>query len=485
MKLLFSLFDGVPSGLWFALVAATVAAGSIAAGAADHVGVEHAGVTGLAMFAAASWGVRTGGGKAAKALKTIQATCLRIAEGDFEARIIGVDQAGPWAEAENAVNDAIDRCDAFVRESTASLDAVCRGVYFRLIVLEGLNGAFQVAAKSINAAVRRQEQAVADARRDAENEKNLVVETIASGLAKLARKDMTARIGDELPQAYRRVTEDFNNAIAAIEAAMLQVRESAETIANGAAQLSSASDDLAQRTERQAESLEQSSAAMRGLQNVIDGAAQASGETQDHISSAKLDAIASGKVVQQTIAAVQTITESSQKIGATIGVIDEIAFQTNLLALNAGVEAARAGEAGRGFAVVASEVRELALRSAQAAKEIKALIAQSSGAVANGVELMTATSSAFDRIKDQITDIDGNIADIAGQALNQSSTLKQVNIAISEIDQTTQQNAAMAEQATAASRSLAQESDRLARMVGEFAIGERGASIRPDKALAA
>ena len=155
--------------------------------------------------------------------------------------------------------------------------------------------------------------------------------------------------------------------------------------------------------------------------------------------------------------------------------IDEIAFQTNLLALNAGVEAARAGESGRGFAVVATEVRALAQRSADAAKEIKELISKSSAEVANGVELVGATGEAFDRIKDQISVIDGGIADIAGQAIDQSSTLKQVNTAMGEIDQTTQQNAAMAEQATAACQSLAQESARLANMVAEFIVGEREA----------
>jgi methyl-accepting chemotaxis protein len=484
MKLLSSRFDAFGADLLGVAAALGLAAGAIAAGAMGYPAIEHAGAAGLALFAAATWRVGARARKSGAALKAIQTTCARIAEGDFEARIIGVDQAGPWGDAENAVNDAIDRCDAFVREATASLEAVCRGVYYRFILLEGLNGAFRVAAGTINDAVSRQEQAVADARRDAEAEKNRVVETIAKGLAKLAAKDMTARIDEELPEAYRRVRDDFNLAIVEIESAMLLVRQSAEAISNGAQEMAAASDDLAVRTERQAESLEESGAAIRELQTVIDATAHASGQTQEHISSAKHDAIQSVQVVHQTIAAVQIITETSQKIGAAIGVIDEIAFQTNLLALNAGVEAARAGEAGRGFAVVASEVRELALRSAQAAKEIKGLISQSSGAIGNGVELMKATSSAFDRIKDQITDIDSGIVDIAGRGLDHLATLKQVNIAMSEIDHTTQQNAAMAEQATAASRSLAQESDRLARMVGEFAIGGKEAPADA-KALAA
>jgi len=198
-------------------------------------------------------------------------------------------------------------------------------------------------------------------------------------------------------------------------------------------------------------------------------------KTQDNITAAKSDAVGSLAVVEKTIAAVASITNSSQQIGATVGVIDEIAFQTNLLALNAGVEAARAGEAGRGFAVVATEVRALAHRSATAAREIKAMIAQSSTAIATGVASMGATATAFNRIKDQIAMIDGGISDIAGQTLNQTSTLREVNIAIADIDQVTQQNAAMAEQANSACQSLAIECDKLAQMVAEFEVSGSGA----------
>jgi methyl-accepting chemotaxis protein len=160
--------------------------------------------------------------------------------------------------------------------------------------------------------------------------------------------------------------------------------------------------------------------------------------------------------------------DSSQKIGATIGVIDEIAFQTNLLALNAGVEAARAGDAGRGFAVVASEVRILAQRAAEAAQDIKKLISRCSTEVANGVELVGAAGRAFDQLNNQISAIDGGIADIAGQAVEQSGTLKEVNTAMGEMDIATQQNASMAEEAKAACQSLADESAQLTKMIAKF-----------------
>jgi methyl-accepting chemotaxis protein len=465
-------------------VAPALGGAAVGAGWFGYPAVEHAGVAALAVTAALAW-IRAGQATRFRAaLAAIETTCRRISKGDFEARIVGVDAKSGTAGAENAVNDAIDRCDAFVRESTAALDAVVRGVYYRFILLEGLNGSFRVAAESINASVRNHEKAVNEARRDAEAEKNHVVATIAAGLARLAGKDLTARLGDELPAAYGQLRNDFNSALEAMETAMQSVKDSAESIASGADEITAASNDLAQRTERQAANLEESTAAMRELSQVIDNAASASLHTQDNIATANSDAVASLAVVEKTIAAVNSITELSQQIGATIGVIDEIAFQTNLLALNAGVEAARAGDAGRGFAVVATEVRALAQRSATAAKEIKAIIAQSSSAISQGVQSMGATSQAFHRIKDQIEMIDGGISDIAGQALHQTSTLREVNIALSEIDTMTQQNAAMAEQANSACHSLAAESGKLAGMVAEFVVSG-AAPAREEKRRAA
>ena len=183
--------------------------------------------------------------------------------------------------------------------------------------------------------------------------------------------------------------------------------------------------------------------------------------------------------MQQSGQAMERIKDASDKIGAIIGVIDDIAFQTNLLALNAGIEAARAGDAGRGFAVVASEVRRLAQRSADAAKEIKGLSSQCSAEVANGVELVGATGRTFDHIRDQIGVIDGGIADIASQAVAQSGTIKEINTAISELDSTTQKNAAMGEQATASCRSLAEESAQLTNLLGSF-VFERFTNARAD-----
>jgi methyl-accepting chemotaxis protein len=166
------------------------------------------------------------------------------------------------------------------------------------------------------------------------------------------------------------------------------------------------------------------------------------------------------------------IESSSNQIGQIIGVIDEIAFQTNLLALNAGVEAARAGEAGKGFAVVAQEVRELAQRSAQAAKEIKTLVTTSSQQVELGVKLVDQAGGALRGILTQIVDVAGLVTDIASSTQEQSTGLAQVNTAVNQMDQMTQQNAAMVEETNASSQSLAREAEELARLVGHFRVGD-------------
>jgi methyl-accepting chemotaxis protein len=190
------------------------------------------------------------------------------------------------------------------------------------------------------------------------------------------------------------------------------------------------------------------------------------------VSQAKTDAEHSGAVVREAVSAMAEIETSAQQISQIIGVIDEIAFQTNLLALNAGVEAARAGDAGKGFAVVASEVRALAQRSAEAAKEIKALISASSQQVDKGVNLVGETGKALERIVTQVAQINGVVAEIAASAQEQATGLQQVNTAVNQMDQVTQQNAAMVEESTAASHALAQETEELARLIGRFEVGE-------------
>jgi methyl-accepting chemotaxis protein len=255
---------------------------------------------------------------------------------------------------------------------------------------------------------------------------------------------------------------------------MLNVISNTSAIRSGTEEISIASDDLARRTEQQAASLEETAAALDEITATVKKTADGATHARSVVSTAKSDAEQSSKIVNEAIDAMSGIEKSSRQIGQIIGVIDEIAFQTNLLALNAGVEAARAGEAGRGFAVVASEVRALAQRSAEAAKEIKALISTSTAQVDHGVDLVAQTGKALDRIMQQITEINVVVSEIAASAQSEATGLNEVNTAVNQMDQVTQKNAAMVEESTAASHTLARETDELARLVGRFRVEEGG-----------
>jgi methyl-accepting chemotaxis protein len=298
-----------------------------------------------------------------------------------------------------------------------------------------------------------------------------VLNEVTLGLAELGRNNLEYRITTELATSHRKLKADFNGAMEQLQDVMKVIASNAQGMRGGAGEISQAADDLSRRTEQQAATLEQTAAAMDEITATVKKTAEGAAQANTVVAQAKTDAEKGGSVVREAISAMDQIEQSSHKIGQIIGVIDEIAFQTNLLALNAGVEAARAGDAGRGFAVVASEVRALAQRSAEAAKEIKALISASSQQVKQGVDLVGQTGGALDRIISGVGEIKGLVSDIAASAQEQATGLSQVNTAINHMDQTTQQNAAMVEQSTAASHGLAQEAEELVRMMGRFHTG--------------
>ncbi|WP_282587689.1 methyl-accepting chemotaxis protein [Lichenifustis flavocetrariae] len=304
----------------------------------------------------------------------------------------------------------------------------------------------------------------------AQNAAKLVVDSIGRGLDRLAAGDLTFRLTETLPPAYEKLRVDLNTATERLQASLSGIEVSTSAIRSGTAEISTAADDLSRRTEQQASSLEETAAALDEITATVKKTAAGATQARAVVSTAKGDAEHSGEVVSQAVKAMSAIEASSQQIGQIIGVIDEIAFQTNLLALNAGVEAARAGEAGRGFAVVASEVRALAQRSAEAAKEIKVLISASAEQVGRGVDLVGETGKALGRIVSQVAEINTIVTDIAASAIEQATGLDQVNTAINQMDQVTQQNAAMVEESTAASKSLAQETEELARLIGQFKV---------------
>jgi methyl-accepting chemotaxis protein len=317
----------------------------------------------------------------------------------------------------------------------------------------------------------------------AEQEK--VVKALAEGLGQLAAGDLSHMIAQAFPREYEALRLNFNSTVEALRNAMRSIAEGAEAVRSGTGEINRASDDLSKRTEQQAASLEQTAAALEELTGTVRRTAEGAKKADQTVATTRSEAEKSGDIVKQAVAAMQQIENSSKQISQIIGVIDEIAFQTNLLALNAGVEAARAGEAGRGFAVVASEVRALAQRSAEAAKEIKTLISTSSEHVDNGVKLVGSTGEALIRIVGAFSGISSLVGEMAASAQAQATGIAQINVAINQMDQSTQQNAAMVEQATAASYSLAKEADGMAALVTKFDLGEvasRPQSRRPEPA---
>jgi methyl-accepting chemotaxis protein len=296
-----------------------------------------------------------------------------------------------------------------------------------------------------------------------------VVSTIGQALEQIARGDLTVRCAD-LGQAYAALRDNFNDALSHLEAAMSKVSAKGGDISVSKDEIRRASNDLSQRTERQAASLEETSAAIDQLSVAVRHTAEGAHEASKRVHAVSTEATRSDAVVTQAIEAMSGIEKSSDEIGKIIGVIDDIAFQTNLLALNAGVEAARAGDSGKGFAVVAQEVRELAQRSAAAAREIKDQIARSSGQVDQGVRLVGETGEALKRISDQIKAANDIVSKIAHGAAEQDSTLRSISTSINQLDAATQQNAAMAEETTASAESLASDTDELLNLIRGFRV---------------
>ncbi|WP_053844101.1 methyl-accepting chemotaxis protein [Paracidovorax avenae] len=249
-----------------------------------------------------------------------------------------------------------------------------------------------------------------------------------------------------------------------------EVRHSSESIATGASQIATGNADLSQRTEEQASNLEETAASMEQMNSTVKQNADTVRTASQLASSASATAARGGEVVGNVVRTMQDITDSSRKIGDIIGVIDSIAFQTNILALNAAVEAARAGEQGRGFAVVASEVRTLAQRSAQAAKEIKALIGESVSKVETGSQLVGEAGSTMGEIVEQARRVADLIAEIGAATHEQEQGISQVSDAVNQLDQVTQQNAALVEESAAAADSLNSQAARLVQLVSVFQV---------------
>jgi methyl-accepting chemotaxis protein len=369
----------------------------------------------------------------------------RLAAGDYDTDIVGLqrrDEIGQMAKAIHVFKDTGIKLKATEAEAA-----------HRAEIAEG------------------ERQANAAARGEIQRQQDDVVATLATGLDHLAHGDFTTQLNNTFAAEYEKLRADFNATAASLRSAMRTISSATTGINSGSDQIASASDELARRTEQQAANLEETAAALNSITDTVKKMAVGAGEAAEVVATTRGSAETSGKIVQEAVEAMDAIRTSSNQITQIIGVIDEIAFQTNLLALNAGVEAARAGEAGRGFAVVASEVRSLAQRSAQAAKEIKGLIATSTDKVDSGVALVDRTGAALHDIIEKITSVDTLVRNISASSKDQATSLAEINIAVAQMDQIVQQNAAMVEETTAAAHTLKNETQDLTTMVGRFRIG--------------
>lgn len=305
------------------------------------------------------------------------------------------------------------------------------------------------------------------------------VEALAYGLTQLSSGNVAYQIVTPFSPSLDQLRIDFNTSLANLNTALSSVGRVANGIDSGSKEIQSAADDLSRRTEQQAASVEETAAALEEITMTVKDSSRRAQEAGKLVARTHVGAEQSGQVVNNAVLAMEGIQKSSGEINSIIGVIDEIAFQTNLLALNAGVEAARAGDAGKGFAVVAQEVRELAQRSAKAAKEIKSLINMSSEEVHKGVQLVGATGTSLEKIVGEMSEINQHVSSIVESAREQAVALQEINTAVNTMDQGTQQNAAMVEQTTAASHGLAREAEELKQLLAHFTLSDDLQHSRP------
>ncbi|MCG5479842.1 methyl-accepting chemotaxis protein [Sinorhizobium alkalisoli] len=313
-------------------------------------------------------------------------------------------------------------------------------------------------------------------KRELDRQIDLAVNELAAGLGRLAQGDLSQQIEVPFNGRLEQLRIDFNGSLIRLQDTLAQIRANAQAIQQSGAGMHHSADSLSKRTEAQAASLEQTAAAVDQITVTVRSSAERAHEANQAVSQTKKSADSSATVVTNAIAAMGRIEDASRKIEQIIEVIDDIAFQTNLLALNAGIEAARAGEAGKGFAVVAQEVRELAQRSAEAAHEIKDLINKSTQEVNSGSLLVKETGAVLASISAEIVTVSQHVEMIATASRDQATALNEVNDSVNQMDQMTQQNALMVEEATATSRALASQADTLMMLVEQFRLERESGS---------
>ncbi|QLF69726.1 HAMP domain-containing protein [Peteryoungia desertarenae] len=382
-------------------------------------------------------------------IHSLRARMATLADGDTGTEIFGMDRKDELGEMAKAV--AVFRDNALERQRLESETAAARSL----------------------SETERLEREKLKAKEAADIE--FAVDHLATALGHMSEGNLGHRINESFAGQLDVIRDRFNSSASKLEDALSQVMQNSRAIGAGSQEIRAAADDLAKRTEQQAASVEETAAALEEITTTVKDSTRRAQEAGELVAKAKTGAEKSGEVVRNAVVAMKQIEKSSSEIGNIISVIDEIAFQTNLLALNAGVEAARAGEAGKGFAVVAQEVRELAQRSASAAKDIKALINASNVQVQSGVSLVDQTGTALETIVAEVQEINRHVRAIVEAAQEQSVGLQQINSAVNQMDQDTQKNAAMVEESTAASHSLAKEVTSLNQLLSQFKLSGKQA----------
>ncbi len=359
-----------------------------------------------------------------------------------------------------------DRTDEVAVEGEVSeiVNAAANGDFTKRIELEGKLGFFKQLAEGINR--------IMDVSSDGLSE-------VARVLSALSGGDLTQKIDREFDGTFGQLKDDSNLTVEKLTDIVSSIKEATDAINHAANEIAMGNTDLSQRTEEQASSLEETASSMEELTSTVKQNAENANQANQLAHGASETATRGGKVVSEVVQTMASINESSKKIVDIISVIDGIAFQTNILALNAAVEAARAGEQGRGFAVVATEVRNLAQRSAAAAKEIKTLIGDSVDKVGAGTKLVDQAGKTMDEIVTSVKRVTDIMSEITAASREQSAGIEQINQAIAQMDDVTQQNAALVEQAAAAAESLKEQADSLSAAVGQFRMQQASSAMKP------